>query len=211
MRLALFRRGKAFQATNVTRANRYPEIFAFVRSQLGAEFDGRILSFGCSTGEEVVTLRHYFPEAFIKGIDINPANIAAFQKALARRPDARITADCAGSTAGEADGSYDAIFCMAVLRDGALSASNVQDCTRYLPFSRFADAVSDFTRCLKPNGLLIIRHSNFRLCDAPAGAMFELLLNHPYKSRNGSPIFGPDNRLMPGVVYEDTVFRKRPG
>jgi SAM-dependent methyltransferase len=207
-RLAFFQRGTMFQAANVTRGNRYPEIFAFVRSQLGADFDGRILSFGCSTGEEVITLRVYFPRAFIKGIDINPGNIATFQRWLARLPDARVAVECAGSTAGEDSSSFDAIFCMAVLRDGALSSSNADDCTRYFPFSRFAGATSDFARCLKPGGLLVIRHSNFRLCDAPAGAGFEAIMREPHKNRRGTPLFGPDNRRMTGVIYEDAVFRK---
>jgi hypothetical protein len=63
VRLAVFRPAAMFQAASVTRANRYPEIFAFVRSQLGEDFNGRILSFGCSTGEELMTLRAYFPHA----------------------------------------------------------------------------------------------------------------------------------------------------
>ena len=210
VRLALSRRGTVFQAVNNTRSNRYPKIFAFVRSRLGADFDGRILSYGCSTGEEIVTLRIYFPHAFIKGIDINPENIAVFQKWLTRVPDPKVAVECADSTAGEAGGSYDAIFCMAVLRDSALVAADVQDCTRHFPFSRFARAVDDLARCLKPGGLLVIRHSNFRLCDAPAGEAFETLLRQPYEGRRRTPIFGPDNRRMPGAVYEDTVFRKKP-
>jgi SAM-dependent methyltransferase len=208
-RLALFR-GGAFQAANLTRGNRYPTIFAFVRSRLGADFSGRILSFGCSTGEEVITLRLYFPGAFIKGIDINARNVAVFRKWLARMPDPRVAVECTGSTEGEDAGSYDAIFCMAVLRDSALAAHDVQDCARIFPFTRFANTVGDFARCLRPGGLLVIRHSNFRLCDAPAGAAFETVLNEPYQSQYGSPIYGPDNRLMPGVVYEDAVFRKKP-
>jgi hypothetical protein len=99
---------------------------------------------------------------------------------------------------------------MAVLREPALKASSVNDCTRYFPFSRFAHAMDDFSRCLKPGGLLIVRYSNFRLCDAPAGAGFETVMRQPYKNPHNTPIFGPDNRRMPGVVYDDVVFRKAP-
>ncbi len=69
-------------------------------------------------------------------------------------------------------------------------------------------AVADFHRCLKPGGLLILRHSNFRVCDTPAGRCFEMLLSVPLRGGRKTPIFGPDNRLMPGVEGPETVFRK---
>ena len=43
----------------------------------------------------------------------------------------------------------------------------VTRCDHLIRFEDFARAVADFERCLKPGGLLIIRHSNFRLRDAP--------------------------------------------
>jgi len=63
-----------FQPYSTTRADRYPVIFRFVRDALGDAPSLRLLSFGCSSGEEVWTLRRYFAAAFIKGIDIDPAN-----------------------------------------------------------------------------------------------------------------------------------------
>ncbi|GEM_PF-3630399 len=64
--------GAAFQYSTVTADNRYPRIFAFVRDQLADRDRPRVLSFGCSTGEEVFSLRRYMPAADITGIDINP-------------------------------------------------------------------------------------------------------------------------------------------
>jgi hypothetical protein len=63
-------------------------------------------------------------------------------------------------------------------------------------------------RCLNPGGLLVIRHNNFRLCDA-AGTAFETILRvKNAETANRTPIFGVDNLLMAGVEYPDTVFRK---
>ena len=199
----------AFQPFNTTRAVRYPRIFRFVQSQLGAGSDVRVLSFGCSTGEEVFGLRGYFPRAAIKGIDINPANIAACRKRLARAPDPAIAFEVASSTAGEPPAFYGAIFCMAVLRHGALSAPGVTRCDHLIRFEDFAATVKDFSRCLKPGGLLAIRHSNFRLADAPAGADFETVLKVEVAEPERLPLFGPDNRRLAGAVYPDAVFRKK--
>ncbi|HTE39612.1 MAG TPA: hypothetical protein VK629_02210, partial [Steroidobacteraceae bacterium] len=116
--------------------------------------------------------------------------------------------EIASSTKLERADFYDAIFCMAVLRDGRLSQPGVMRCDHLIRFDDFAYMVGDFSRCLKPGGLLVIRHCNFRLADAPAGPGFETIMC--LKNLTGvSPIFGPDNRLMAEIEYPDTVFRKR--
>jgi SAM-dependent methyltransferase len=209
MWLYLFRPKAAFQPFNDTRADRYPRIFSFVQSVLGADREIRILSYGCSTGEEVVSLRNYFPHAEIRGIDINPGNIAVCRRRLKEAPDPAISFIVANSTVAEPVAAYDAIFAMAVLRHGSLGDPGVVRCDHLIRFEDFARAVEDFRRCLKPGGLLVIRHSNFRLCDVPAGADFETILRLKLPdTAKKTPLFGPDNLLMSGAEYPDTVFRK---
>src|SRR5437763_1804045 len=86
-----------FQVNNYTLANRYPVLFRLARERLGTGPDVRLLSFGCATGEEVFTLRGYFPGAWIKGLDINPHNIAVCRQRLAENPDAKIHFELADS------------------------------------------------------------------------------------------------------------------
>lgn len=198
----------AFQPFNDTSNDRYPRIFEFVQAALGAASEITILSYGCSVGDEVFSLRQYFPYAAIKGIDINPANIAVGRRRLKKSPDAAITFVAAHSTAAEPSGGYDAIFATAVLRHGSLGQPGVDRCDHLITFEDFARAVADLEQCLKPGGLLIVRHSNFRLCDAPAGRAFETILQ--LSTEPGTPLFGPDNRLLPDHQYPDTVFRKKP-
>lgn len=196
----------AFQPFSDTKPDRYPRIFAFVQEALGAQRELRILSFGCSTGEEVFALRRYFPRATIKGIDINCGAIAVARRRLRRAPDPKLSFGVASSTAAEPAGSYDAIFCMAVLRHGNLALSNVTRCDHLIRFADFAAVIADLSRCLKAGGLLVIRHANFRLCDAPAGTAFETILRLPTDTK--TPLFAPDNVLLSGITYPDTVFRK---
>jgi len=209
MRLYWWPPRSAFQPFNDTEPDRYPAIFKFVQTTFGADAAADILSFGCATGEEVFTLRRYFPRARIRGIDINPGNIAAARARLSATPDGRLSFAVAASTGYEPASGYDAIFCMAVLRHGSLGEGGVTRCDHLLRFDDVARAFADFHRCLRPGGLLIVRHANVRLRDTPAAAGFETLLSVPFRGEKRTPIFGPDNRLMPGVEDPETVFRKR--
>jgi methyltransferase family protein len=156
----------------------------------------------------VFSLRQYFPHAGIKGVDINAGNIALCRKRLSAAPDAGIVFETKPSTVAEPSAAYDAIFCMAVLRHSGLGLAGITRCDPLLRFADFARTLAEFERCLKPGGLLIIRHSHFRLYDAPAGRHFETILRVPL----GTPkplVFGPDNRLLADCEFPDTVFRKQ--
>lgn len=209
IRMLRWRAKGAFQPLNDTREDRYPRIFDFVQSLIGATNPVRILSFGCSTGEEVFTLRRRFPAATIRGLDINPGNIAICRRRLKQRPDTKLDFTIANSTDNEPSASYDVIFCMAVLQDGRLRTLDLDEYSPLISFADFARVIEDFHRCLKPGGILVIHHSNFRLYDAPIGKAFEVLLRLPVRV-GFPPIYGPDNRLMSGVTCPDTVFRKQP-
>jgi len=206
--LYLARRKGTFQPFNNTEPDRYPVIFRFVQFALGRDGRSKILSYGCSTGEEVFSLRQYFPHAIIKGIDINAANIAVCRLKLNAAPDASIDFETATSTDQEPSAAYDAIFCMAVLRHSGLGLAGITRCDPLLRFEDFARAVADFERCLKPGGLLVIRHSHFRLSDAPIAQAFDTVLQVPLGPQKPL-LFGPDNRLLADCEYSDTVFRKK--
>lgn len=210
IRSARLRRAGAFQPYPLTSMDRYPHIFGFVRDTLGGSGPLALLSFGCSTGEEVFTLRRYFPNARIKGVDVAPDNIKAANRALRAAPDAGLHFEIAASTAREATETYDAIFCMAVFRHGMANRPDVMRCDHLIRFDDFAHAIADIERCLKPAGLLVISFSNFRISDAPVAARFETILQDRVTKR-WARIFGPDNRALPGVTYPDVVLRKLAG
>lgn len=198
-----------FQPYDTTCEDRYPRAFAFVHDAIGDGLDRRILSFGCSTGEEVFSLRRYFPAATITGIDINPRNIRVCRARLAALGgDSRLSFVLAGSPMGETAASYDAVFAMAVFRHGDLGDGPLF-CDHRLRFADFDRCVGELADVLKPGGLLVIRHANFRFADTVAAAGFEPVFSFVVApDASVSPLYGPDDRRLPDDKRDDGIFQK---
>jgi SAM-dependent methyltransferase len=198
-----------FQAYSHTLPDRYPWIFEFIRSRVADEAATRLLSFGCSRGDEVFSLRKYFPAAAIKGIDIDPRNI---ELCFARLTSANSRTTCfvaASDTQAETSGSYDAIFCLAVLCLGDLTTSGAQRSDPRLKFEDFDRMVADFARCLKPRGILVLHTTNFRFCDSSVAGDFDVVLEADAAQLAPDVLFDRDNKLITGARYHPVAFRKR--
>jgi SAM-dependent methyltransferase len=187
-----------FQPYYYTRPDRYPWLFGFAAARIGSRHDLRILSFGCSRGDEVFSLRGYFPAAAIKGIDVNPRKIASCVNRAHAANDTNVSFEVAATPAGEPTAFYDAVFCLAVLCNGDLTTSGAQRCDPVLHFDRFDRIIGDFARCLKPGGLLILHTTNFRFCDTAVAADFEVVFEAEPRDLALDVLFDRNNRLMRG-------------
>lgn len=194
------------QHSTLTIRNRYPTLFRFVASDLEDVQTPRILSFGCSTGEEVFTLVEYLPHGSITGIDINPNSIKKCRSSLAEEPRSNVSFKCAGSVRDELDEYYDAIFCLAVTRHPDLAAERPDSCEEFLPFEKFDALMSDLCRILKPGGLLVVWNSHFRFGDCDAAHWFRTVYHNSVPIQN--LLYGPDNRRIDGAAYTEAIFRK---
>ena len=197
-----------FQPHGTTSFDRYPEAFSVVRDALDSRAP-RLLSFGCSTGEELLTLRQYFPSATIHGIDPNPMAIRA-SRALIRTADAgSITVARGGDAQHEPARSYDAVFAMAVFRHGSLGSAP-PSCEKLLRFADFERTIDELATCLRPGGFLVIRHANFRFTDCAVAVDFELIAPRPAAPwiQSDTPIYDRANALVPGAARDDGVYRK---
>ena len=197
-----------FQPFSDTCLDRYPDVFRFAREELGDSADHSLLSFGCATGEEVLTLRRYFPLAAIEGVDINPRSVARTRKALTRAGSGRMRVDLANSVRPNA-GVYDAVFCMAVFRHGGLGASGLNNrCDHLIRFENFERTVEELARSIKPGGLLFVANANFRFSDTAAYAGFDVVWRDRSAPETRSAIFDRHNCFVPGTTYDEVGFRK---
>lgn len=193
-----------FHPYSYTCPDRYPWLFSFAA---GALTDGerlRLLSFGCSRGDEVASLRRYFPLAQIKGLDISARNIAA-----GRRLDLdNVEFGVASNTEAEPSDAYDAVFCLCVLCHGDLRHHEKppSNCTPLIEFAAFEQTLSGLSRCLKPGGLMFLYGSNFRFADTSLASNFQGVLNTSMP--DGAPLYDRHNRLLTGNRYLEVGFRK---
>lgn len=194
------------QDTTLTWRDRYPALFAAARDLLGAQGAHRILSFGCAAGEEVLTLREYFPQARIVGAEINRAELAACRRLAV---DDDITFIHSTRATIDTQGPYDAIFCMAVLqrRPDAVARAGTTDIAALYPFARFADEIAFLVRQLRPGGLLVVEHCQYRVEDTPAAASLVPVPGIGTRASSG-PRFDPTGRLIVPPPIVSRLFRK---
>ena len=195
----ILHRGEIHQTTPYTCEDRYPELFDLAAKH--APKAERILSFGCSTGEELVALRRRFPSAEIVGAEINRRS----RRIAARRVAADRTSRVVGPR--EIHGCFDAIFALAVLQrlPSTVVELGMEDLSDLYPFERFDRAVGDLVASLNSGGLLVVTNAHYRIEDSSSGPKLEAIENSPAMPE---PLFGPDGRLLDRPLAR-TVFRKR--
>ncbi|MBB3979110.1 hypothetical protein GGQ64_004346 [Rhizobium azooxidifex] len=146
-----------------TSYNRYPTIFrssqAWAVNKYGPSMNGgalKILSFGCSDGSEVATLRAYFPSATIFGCDVDP--IPYSKNVVARR--AGIYFDSTPETIAE-NGPFDLIFAHSVLCKHPVALSIQAE----FPFDQFEALVGPLHSSLIDGGLISIFNASYLFTD----------------------------------------------
>ncbi len=175
------------QRSNATAFNRYSAVFrtaqAQIRATRGEDLGGqslRILSFGCSTGEEIQTLRAYFPDATIFGCDIDQT---ALREARVRLKSDDAVLFKSDPEAVTSNGPYDLVFCASVLCRYPIP-SIVSDLSSLFSFSRFSDSLGLLDEALNDGGLLAVYNSNYFFSDF-AGALRYSPVESPLIATNG--------------------------
>lgn len=193
--------GEMLQPFGTTSEDRHPALFAEIKRQLAGHAEPRLLSFGCSTGEEALTLHRYLPMAKIDAIDLNGRAIAIATRRV--RTD-RISFSHRGDPPGK---SYDAILCLSVLRHGGLDEAQPESCAAILPFSSVDALLQKIDVALKPGGLLAIWGSNFLFSQSSIAARY-VPLDVPGMVPERGAFYGADNFKLPLTENRQFLFRK---
>ena len=154
------------QTNNKTFLGRYWAEHSLLRRYTPSDAGIRVLSFGCSTGEELLGLRALFPAAMLFGCDIDWQNL---QMARAQLGSAAVIFESTWSQL-TAHGPFDVIVCNSVLLQPTQTAANGQKSA--IPSSLWLDAVAQLDAVLKPGGLLQIVNSNIPLRYHPCAASY---------------------------------------
>jgi len=206
----ILRPDNLFQPQGTTAFGRYAAEFEAAKAALGTSTPD-VLSFGCSSGEELLTLRKCFPAARIRGLDINPVAVRAARRLVHDAgEDTAITVARASDAAGEPAEAYDLVLALAVFRHPSLNDAP-ERCDDLLQFASFERTVAGLSACVRPGGLLMIRHANFRFTDCAVAADYEPVLAGLASANDEvvTPVYGRHNRLAPAGSRDDGIYRKR--
>lgn len=196
-------RSAMFQPYDDTCEDRYPDLFDRLAEYLGPLANPRILSFGCSTGEEVRALRRRMPDAEITGVDLNPSVIAE-----ARKVDPDHAKDYLVAGRPPPGCTFDAILALAVFRHGVLERYQPRSSTGVMPFARFEEAIAMLDRALAPGGYLAIFNAHFRFADTPVSAHYEADSLRLAGQLPQVPLYGPDDRRIAAVSEVPALYLK---
>jgi len=188
----------------VTGYDRYPALFAGVQS-LAAVEDMRVLSFGCSTGEEVETLARYFPTARIVGADVAPFPLRRAERRCRNLSNVSLVNSARVPLADLA--LFDVVFALSVLCRYP-ETRDLVDSSGIYPFEGFEQVLDELAGLLARNGLLVIYNSNYRFTDSRTAKIFEPVEMDGLTESGFVPKFGPTGQRLKDQEYPYCAFRK---
>ena len=191
------------QSAPTTQLNRHPDIF----EALGARFKDqpiRLLSFGCSTGEECQSLSTYLPNAMIIGVDVNKKSI---EKAKSKFSSEKLSFYHIEAKSLHTLGKFDVITAISVLCRYPESKL-IQNIDSVFPFSIFEMSVGYLDQVLNPKGYLFIRSSNFIFMETEYHEKYEVISFEGQRQPEMFPKFNKINCRLKDFEEREELFQK---
>jgi len=178
------------QISHATSFDRYPDEYIAVAMKLSNIKTPRLLSFGCSTGREAVTLaKKYFPHGSVYGVDIDNQTLAeaeAYAKEELTMEGRLVTFFNGLNTPIQEFGPYDAIFANSVLCrnpvkekgciiNGRVTSCSISRFSEIYPFETFDSTIARLDSSLAVGGVLAIVNSNYEFTDSIISQRYEPL------------------------------------
>jgi tRNA G46 methylase TrmB len=204
--ISVFKYSEAYhQFSNFTLPNRYPELFKIAQNHFKNHEKPRLLSFGCSTGEEIQSLKSYLPNSYCIGVDINAW---CLEQAHKKYGQANVQFIHSLSKEFEAIGDFDAIFCLAVFQNPKNRHEKERKTSEY-PFSQFEIQLRILDKKLKSGGLLFIDQYDFNFfetCLMPYYTIYPIAKNQILRDR---PLFNKNNQKVAAQQNSFRIFQKK--
>ena len=170
-----------FQDSSCTLLDRYPEVFERSAALVPA---GLVLSFGCSTGEEVRSLKLHNSAWEVHGVERDPESLRA---ALEVDPGG-VYAASVHELPAEGVGCYDLVFCMSVL-----CRFPPVDPEPYFSFGEFEVAIGVLDASLAPGGVLVLWNAQYDFRETAQSEGYEVF---DLGLERGLEGFAPDECLV---------------
>ena len=204
---------KKAQIDGDTKINRYPEIFTEIKSiyeTLDRDHPKKILSFGCSTGEEPLTLKElYFKNSHVVGYDINEKVILANKK-TPNLTSIHFYSDLKSLVENDmASGSakYDLIFGMSVFCKWPESK------TKKYTFTEFEECLETVDGILKVGGYLCLYNTKFLFEETEIFKNYNIVstrhkINGFVKKYNKTETYIEYDNKGAGLYYGNFLYKK---
>lgn len=204
--MKLFKAKRVNQTTPLTYMNRYPVIFSACKNYFKDKDNISILSYGCSTGEEVLTLRTYFEDADIVGAEINKNSLKVCRSL---NVDDKIDFIKSKPSNIRKKGKFDAIFCMAVFQRTPhdVTSQGITSLKKIYPFEKFEDQITELDGYVKKGGLLVVHFSQYSFVDTIVGWKYKALGEYNQDDYSSS-IFDKNSELIKENVDRKSIFIK---
>ena len=205
--MRIFNGGSVHQTTPLTFSNRFPGVFSECARYFGDKAYLRTLSFGCSTGEEVLTLREYFPTAEIIGAELNKRSLRICDKL---EVDGKISFVYSMPKRLKRLGAFDAIFCMAVFQrtPHLIAEAGIQDISRIYPFRKFEDQLILFRDLVKKGGIIVIHFAQYSLEDTCVAPDF-IAFGDCTQAEYGLPVFNRNGIRLESTAPWHSIYVKK--
>jgi len=192
------------QAWGTTQANRRPELLNALASIVPDNEGLKVLSCGCSTGEEVVDLLDHYRRGFVYGTDLHRGRLRRARKQVGNRATLFVSSEALLRY----HGPFDLIIaCSVFLRHP--EDTHTENLSLIYPFSQFEDGIHSLCSAVHSGGYLLIHNSNYRVMDTVLASRLEPIC-HPVITQNPNvPCFGRDGKKTQQGHMHEQLFRVR--
>ncbi|MBE7503801.1 MAG: hypothetical protein HS113_26650 [Verrucomicrobiales bacterium] len=171
-----------------------------VRDEAGV----KVLSFGCSSGEEVLDIRQYYRHATVFGTDLNRKSLKKAQRLL-RGTGVQLFVSTDENI--QEHGPYTLIMaCSVFIRHP--EDTHTDDISTLYPFEVFERGICRLFENTIVGGYLLIHNADYRVTDTRVGPRLRPVRHGELVQNPRVPLFARTGRKLGVTGYDEQLFRR---